>query len=654
MRRPTPISALFSPLKAGFASALVLAFAISCTDSTAPSWSMPDGVNSVIYNAPDSLKAAFLAGASANSMTAPADVSANVLVPTDAARSASVGGVHYVVSKPAFAPEAIPNIIVPLTKSSGDGAQADVPLGFSFDFYGVTYDKVNIWSNGFLQFGPLQVDPFRTGFMRGDKIADPAVPNNIIAVAWTDWEPQNVTGGLRFETRGTAPNRKFIVQYNNVPEFRGTGMLMAQVVLEESTNAITIYTNTMTFNRPGQLATQGIENADGTMFAADVFTMANGTVVPRIRNLFSLTNDAVRFAPPRPPVVSAPKDALVPTTGPSADGVNALAISARVGACDAAVNPGLATATGDLKIVSVVGVRSDDAALPLDGHYARGVTTIKWTATDEDGVTASANQLVTVVDKENPLLVAPQDMVANNDPHLPSAVLNAGSPDAVDNCPDMKVTSERSDKAAIDAPFPVGVTTVTWTATDASGNVSSAKQLITVHDNEAPSMTVPADMTVPATTPNGAVVNFTLSASDNVGVTSSSCEPQSGSQFPIGPMSVQCTAVDAAGNETKASFNVFVTDARTQLQSLLAYMNALGLANGTGNPLINQVQAAFDHVGVDTHVACVKLNDFLAMIPKKGRQIPFSTTSYMTTEATRIMSVLGCEMGPRALLVPNG
>jgi hypothetical protein len=652
MRRPPPISALFSPLKVGFASALVLAFAISCTDSTAPSWNMPDGINSVIYNAPDSLKAALLAGASANAMAAPADVSANVLVPTDGARSTSVGGVHYVVSKPAFAPEPIPNIIVPLTKSSGDGAQENVPLGFSFDFYGVTYEKVNIWSNGFLQFGPLQVDPFRTGFMRGDAMPNPGLPNNIIAVAWTDWEPQNVTGGLRFETRGTAPNRQFIVQYNNVPEFRGTGMLMAQVVLEEGTNAITIYTNTMNITRPGQLVTQGIENADGTLDAADNFTMSSGAIVPRVRNIFSLTNDAVRFAPPHPPVVSAPKDALVPTTGPSADGVSALAISARVGACEAVVNPGLATATGDLKIVSVVGVRSDDATLALDGHYAKGVTTIKWTATDEDGVTASANQLVTVVDKENPLLVAPQDMVANNDPHLPSAVVNAGVPDAADNCPDLKVSSARSDKGAIDAPFPVGVTTVTWTATDASGNVSSAKQSITVFDKEAPSLTVPPDLTTPATSPSGAVVNFSFSASDNVAVTSSSCEPQSGTQFPIGPKLVQCTAVDAAGNETKASFNVFVTDAPTQLQNLLAYMNGLGLANGTGNPLINQVQAALDHVGVDTHVACVKLNDFLAMIPKKGRQIPFSTTSYMTTEATRIMSVLGCEMGPRALLVP--
>jgi hypothetical protein len=654
MRRPTAISALFSPLKVGFASALALAFAISCTDSTAPSWQMPDGVISVNYTAPDSVKQAYLATFAGNVLVTPADVSANLLAPSGAARSASAGSIKYIVSKPSFSPEAIPNIIVPLDKTGGDGVQQNIPLGFNFDFFGVTYDKVNIWSNGFLQFGQPSVDIFRTGFMRGDAIPDPAVPNNIIAFAWADWEPQTNPGGIRFETRGTAPNRKFIMQFNNVPEWKGTGILMAQVILEEGSNAITIYTNTMSTTNPNQRITQGIENADGTLKAADsVQNPITGVWSMRIRAVFKLTNDAVRFAPPRPPVVFAPKDALVPTTPPSAEGVSSLAFTARVGACDAIVNPGFATATGDVKIATIVGVRSDDATLPLEGHYRKGATTITWTATDEDGSKATANQLVTVVDEEKPLIAAPQDIVANNDLHRASAVVSVGSPEAVDNCPDFKVTNARSDKAAIDAPFPVGTTTVTWTATDASGNLSTANQSITVRDIEAPIFGALANLTVPATSPSGAVVTYSFSAEDNVAVAVASCTPKSGSLFPIGPNRVECTATDAAGNETKASFTVSVLDARTQLQSLIEYVRALGAANGTANPLLNQLTTALEHIGADNHVSCVKLNDFLALIPKKGREIPFSATSYMTTEATRIMSVLGCEMGPRALLVPG-
>jgi hypothetical protein len=133
------------------------------------------------------------------------------------------------------------------------------------------------------------------------------------------------------------------------------------------------------------------------------------------------------------------------------------------------------------------------------------------------------------------------------------------------------------------------------------------------------------------------------------------CDPASGSQFPIGgPKAVSCTVADAAGNDVTVGFNVTVLDARAQLANLIEYVRALGTPEGTTNPLLNQLLAAFDALDAGNNVSCVKMNDFLAMIPKKGRQIPFDATSYMSTEATRIMNVLGCEMNAHALLVPGG
>src|SRR5438105_9293109 len=141
--------------------------------------------------------------------------------------------------------------------------------------------------------------------MRGDQIPNAAVPNNMIAFAWTDWEPRNVYGGIRFETRGTAPHRRFLLQFNNVPEYsankQGTGLLMMQLVLTEGSNEITIYTNTMRITKNTQLITQGIENADGTAAAFDSVRNAAGAWISPVRNVFSLTNDIVHFAPPRPP-----------------------------------------------------------------------------------------------------------------------------------------------------------------------------------------------------------------------------------------------------------------------------------------------------------------------------------------------------------------
>jgi hypothetical protein len=199
----------------------------------------------------------------------------------------------------------------------------------------------------------------------------------------------------------------------------------------------------------------------------------------------------------------------------------------------------------------------------------------------------------------------------------------------------------------------VGVTTITWTATDGSGNSASAKQSITVRDVEAPKLFVPSQVAVPATSPLGAVVDFQVIASDNVAVSALSCTTPSGSRFPIAVTPVECTASDAAGNSTKAHFDVTVYDAPTQMSNLIQYVLGLGLPSGTTNPLVNQLQTAFGQFGGDNHVACVKMGDFLSMVSKKGRDIPPGSSAYMTTEATRIMAVLSCPL-PRERPVQPG
>jgi hypothetical protein len=620
---------------------------------------MPDGVTSTIVLVPDSLKSYWLEGGPGTLLSTP-DFSANLLVPSGVAKSTSAGAAwKYSLSDSRvgnlrFEPEAIPGIIIPKTSwldlahpiYDGDGHVDSIPLGFSFNFYGNTYDKVNVYANGFLQFGAPQTDPAGLGFYKGGFIPSAALPNNIIAFAWTDWSPQLVDGGVRFETRGTAPNRRFLLQFNNVPEYssRGTatGLLMMQLVLEEGSNVITIYTNMLKITNSGQRITQGIENADGTAAVFDsIFNPLNNVTSRRVANFFSLTNDVVRFTPPRPPVVSVvPKDTTVATVPPSASATRqAFSVTPVLGSCVAAFSPH-ATATDDVGVVSLVGVRSDDPTLALDAPYPKGVTTITWTATDTDGMTASATQTVTVVDKENPWISAPADASADNDPHLPSAVVATGSAQAADNCTDVKVSSARSDGAALGAPFMVGLTTVTWTATDGSGNTASATQSVKVRDVEAPSLTVPLNVTVNATSPNGAVVNYQLFATDNVAVTSLSCSKASGATFPIGPTSVRCTAADAAGNSTSGSFDVMVYDAPTQMQNLIKYVLSLGMQNGTTNPLVNQLLAAYGDAIYDH--GCKKMSDFINMVGKKDSGIPFGSAGYMTSQATQICAVMAC------------
>ena len=96
------------------------------------------------------------------------------------------------------------------------------------------------------------------------------------------------------------------------------------------------------------------------------------------------------------------------------------------------------------------------------------------------------------------------------------------------------------------------------TATDGSGGVSSVTTAIH-YDGTPPVIQCPANIMVGACDTNGAVVIFTVTATDNCpGAVSLVCTPPSGSVFPAGTNTVTCVATDACGNTNRCSFKVIV------------------------------------------------------------------------------------------------
>jgi len=82
---------------------------------------------------------------------------------------------------------------------------------------------------------------------------------------------------------------------------------------------------------------------------------------------------------------------------------------------------------------------------------------------------------------------------------------------------------------------------------------------VTVKDTTPPVLTLPADITVTATSRLGARVSYTATATDNVDPHPTvTCAPPSGAQFPLGLTTVNCTARDASGNTSTGSFHVRV------------------------------------------------------------------------------------------------
>ncbi len=66
---------------------------------------------------------------------------------------------------------------------------------------------------------------------------------------------------------------------------------------------------------------------------------------------------------------------------------------------------------------------------------------------------------------------------------------------------------------------------------------------------------------VEATGPDGAVVNYSVSATDNVDVpVNVECSPPPDILFPMGSIIVHCTALDSSGNRARDTFTVTVSE----------------------------------------------------------------------------------------------
>jgi len=555
---------------------------------------------------PDSIKqAALLSGPSASPQRSSLARSAS----QPSLSSATSGG--YDVFAVPFTPEPAP------TANAGptcdDCVMHGVPIGFSFTYWGNTYTNVEIGSNGFVGFGKSGADFVSNGCCEGGVI--PSTVNetgtpNIIALAWTDWNP-TLGGTIRYETQGTAPNRKFVLQYTGIREYQTVGTLTAQLVLDEGSGDITMYTMSQGSTR--HLVTQGIQNRDGT---DAVFWPG------RVHTQYTLANDAIRFST-QPLAMTTPPDLSVPTDA---------------GVCSATINPGTASANHDAVVTAV---RSD--ALALGDAYPKGSTTITWTATDAapTPVSVSAVQSITVSDGERPAISATPNLTAAAS-SAAGASLSVAAPGATDNCPGVSVAGTRSDGAALTAVYPAGSTTITWIATDASGNTATAAQVVTVtpFDNVPPVLSLPASMTVNATMPSGAVVTYSASATDNVGVTSFGCVPTSGSTFAIGTTAVACRDGDAAGNSVSGSFNVKVLGAAEQLANLIEYVRGVTLTDTQKAQLISLLQNALSS---SPSTACSLLTRAISIV----KAVPTTTLSSdrsarIIADLTRIKSVIGC------------
>ncbi len=174
-----------------------------------------------------------------------------------------------------------------------------------------------------------------------------------------------------------------------------------------------------------------------------------------------------------------------------------------------------------------------------------------------------------------PVVIPPADLVVEATALQTPVVLGtASASDDVDGA----LTPVASDTG----PFSVGVHTITWSATDAAGNIGTATQTVTVQDSTAPVLSVPADVSVTAAVP--ATVDIgTATATDIFGVTITNDAP---STFNEGMTVVTWTATDANGNSSTGTQNVSVTVPATGTTTIMGTNSAETLNGTEGDDII--------------------------------------------------------------------
>ncbi|MEM7163005.1 MAG: HYR domain-containing protein [Bacteroidota bacterium] len=206
----------------------------------------------------------------------------------------------------------------------------------------------------------------------------------------------------------------------------------------------------------------------------------------------------------------------------------------------------------------------DLTGLESGSFFPVGTTSLEYMITDTAGNSSTCSFTITVNDDEGPDLNCPGDTILNTNAGMCSAVFEFDMPDGSDNCPDLQIVQSAGPSSG--SAFPLGQTTLIFTATDQGGNISSCSYKVTVVDNENPTIICPGDTTLSNEAGLcGATFNYDEpEGSDNCpGALTEQTDLTgytNGSFFPIGTTTLEYTVTDAAGNQVACSFNVTVED----------------------------------------------------------------------------------------------
>lgn len=200
------------------------------------------------------------------------------------------------------------------------------------------------------------------------------------------------------------------------------------------------------------------------------------------------------------------------------------------------------------------------------GNFNVGTHNLSFTASDGTN-SASCSFVVQVNDNTLPVLTCPANINAVTDAGLCAATVNWGGVSVSDNCTGVGSASQSAGPNSGGPNFPVGVSTVTYSASDASGNVGTCSFSVTVADNQPPTISCPTAVVTyspgacgaqvtwanPVTGDNCSLPSNPLSRTDQIPLSS-------GNTFQNGSYTIGYEVRDASNNTTDCTFSFTVAD----------------------------------------------------------------------------------------------
>ena len=120
-----------------------------------------------------------------------------------------------------------------------DGSSALLTIPFTFVYNGTSYTSLGVNANGFITMGATNTDVYCG-------VQQSAV--NSIAGYGTDLVGASVTSSVSYATRGSSPNRQFVIEWSDCDHYNNANQnhWTFQIVLNETSNTVQVVWGTST------------------------------------------------------------------------------------------------------------------------------------------------------------------------------------------------------------------------------------------------------------------------------------------------------------------------------------------------------------------------------------------------------------------------